>query len=689
MEKVYYKINPMQHGISKKLKISNTLGKLFFFVVVLFFSGNLNAKNIYVSFNGSNSSNGSLQRPYSFDDIIGVGGGKNPVGISPGDTIFLRGGTYKGYWWLQLYGKPGAPVTLMPYQDERVIFDGYKNGKGGGQPTMLWSGTYTNIVGLEFTNSDKRRVSREKGSFPDDITARQALFINADNSKLVNCIIYDNTSGGLLFNDKSLNSELYGNIIFNNGWESPDRGHGHAMYVRNKQGTKVIKDNIVFNSVGRGISGYGDIEGFKVVGNTSFNAGIAYKNGGDDRNFFFGGSSSGDKIDDLYIEDNVSFHEFGGRIMDIGYAEADRNRQFVSITNNHVIGDDAYVSIKDNFKTAIKRNNNTSMVNEVIIRPNKYEKGRANITVLNKDGDNFVEVDLSDVISVGAKYEILDVQNILGKAVVSGTFNGGKIKIPLNLTTVAKPNGNLTANIKHTSKEFNAFVVRSNSTSDNNKEEEEEEDNTKEKEEDDDNSSETGKTLNLTGWDINSSSLLTLGYDAEVSSGATVKVRSRKDGETEKNYDVNLQKGRNGVEIDMSDLEKGSYDIFLHNGYEGIHCRVTKESGAENARENQEEEEEAKEEEEDDSQNGGWVNLSGFYPNPVSGRLNVGYDSEVACDALVRVRNMQGEVKKSFYAQLKKGRNDLEIEMSDLENGIYDVFINNGYEGIHCKIIKK
>jgi hypothetical protein len=97
----------------------------------------------------------------------------------------------------------------------------------------------------------------------------------------------------------------------------------------------------------------------------------------------------------------------------------------------------------------------------VFVRPNRYEPGRAHICVFNWDGADKVPVDLSPILKASDAYEIRDAQNILGPAVVEGTYAGQRIEVPLNLTAVMQPTGTATKQIEHTSREFNAFVLTS------------------------------------------------------------------------------------------------------------------------------------------------------------------------------------------------------------------------------------
>jgi hypothetical protein len=80
-------------------------------------------------------------------------------------------------------------------------------------------------------------------------------------------------------------AELYGNIIYNNGWREIDRGHGHGVYTQNEEGTKLIRDNVIFRQYGWGVHAYaeeGALDGLHFEGNVSFDngapAGARYDN---------------------------------------------------------------------------------------------------------------------------------------------------------------------------------------------------------------------------------------------------------------------------------------------------------------------------------------------------------------------------------------------------------------------------
>jgi hypothetical protein len=67
----------------------------------------------------------------------------------------------------------------------------------------------------------------------------------------------------------------------------------------------------------------------------------------------------------------------------------------------------------------------------VVVRANKFERGRANIAVFNWARQASVSVDLSDVLRSGDRFEIRHVQRYFGAPVVQGTYGGGSVQLPM------------------------------------------------------------------------------------------------------------------------------------------------------------------------------------------------------------------------------------------------------------------
>src|SRR5947208_1373949 len=152
------------------------------------------------------------------------------------------------------FPEPSLPsmMTRSPgYPGERVIIDG---NDGSGNDGFVVHGSYTWYWGLEFRNSDPTRTTTSTSSnFRPDVVAN-----NGTHIKYINLVIHD---GGVAFYTYTAmpDVEIYGSILYNNGWQGPDRGHGHGLYLKNDVGPVVARDNVVFNQFGYGIHIYSDV----------------------------------------------------------------------------------------------------------------------------------------------------------------------------------------------------------------------------------------------------------------------------------------------------------------------------------------------------------------------------------------------------------------------------------------------
>ena len=105
----------------------------------------------------------------------------------------------------------------------------------------------------------------------------------------------------------STDSELYGCLIYDNGWAGTDRGHGHAIYTQNDDGTKTIADCILAGGYGYTLHAYGSARAF--VYNYTVEGNIAYDGG----TFVLGG---GHPSRGIRVHDNVPH----GVARQLGYA---------------------------------------------------------------------------------------------------------------------------------------------------------------------------------------------------------------------------------------------------------------------------------------------------------------------------------------------------------------------------------
>jgi len=100
-------------------------------------------------------------------------------------------------------------------------------------------------------------------------------------------------------------------------------------------------------------------------------------------------------------------------------------------------------------------------VNWVFIRPNRYEPGRANITIYNWELAPLVSVDVSRILTTGQRFEVRNARDFFGEPVLAGTYHGGAVSIPMTKLSGTEPYGTGVKSQKEGAREFGAFVLLS------------------------------------------------------------------------------------------------------------------------------------------------------------------------------------------------------------------------------------
>ncbi len=125
-------------------------------------------------------------------------------------------------------------------------------------------GAYTWFWGFEVMSSDPTRFTTDTGSCPpgSSIPRGEGVVIDQATShpglKFINMVVHD-AREGFAFWDEATSSEIYGCLSYYNGWEAPDRGHGHNVYAQNQTTTKYITDSILFSGFSHNIHIYGSL----------------------------------------------------------------------------------------------------------------------------------------------------------------------------------------------------------------------------------------------------------------------------------------------------------------------------------------------------------------------------------------------------------------------------------------------
>ena len=367
----------------------------YFLAAMLLSTTGAAAADFYVSPGAASNGDGSLGNPWKLQTAIGF---NSPV--QPGDTIWVRGGTYAGTYHSYLEGTATSPVIVRTFPGEHAVIDG---GNSNRVTIFIVEGSYTWYWGLEIMSSYGHRTSTQAGPAPSDILYGAGIDIYQSGShpglKFINLIIHD-TRAGFGWWDEATDSEIYGSIIYYNGWQGSDDGHGHGIYGQNPSGsTKKVTDSVVFSNFGEGMQFYASsvyVNNITLEGNTLLQNGI-----GNDytRNVLVGGDHPAQNPN---LISNYLYYGPGGPATGLKLGLSGSMCQNAILTGNYVAnriqtfcssmtisGNTFYGSI-EGFSQAQFPNNNYYSSRpsgvKIFIRPNQYEFGRANITVFNWDG---------------------------------------------------------------------------------------------------------------------------------------------------------------------------------------------------------------------------------------------------------------------------------------------------------------
>ncbi|MEP6914012.1 MAG: hypothetical protein ABJC89_00130 [Acidobacteriota bacterium] len=426
------------------------------------------ATNFYVATNGLPSNDGSLAQPL---DLVTALSSQGPV--RPGDTVWLRGGVYRRVAALDangnvvlyvstLNGTASAPIAVRQYPGERVTLDGNLSPT---VPVLVVNGTYTSFMGLEITNSEPNRYA----------VRGDGLDSYGHHNKFINLVIHDTGQGVGFWSTSAANeSELYGTLIYNVGFEASDRGHGHSVYAQNANGSKRIVDNIMFNGFSFGIHAYtenGRIDNLWIEGNMLFNHGILSVTGGAKANLIFAGNQT---AQNPTVIGNFGYYGAGsgGRDMDVSDCNngtfqsnylAGGTPLLLTCSNTVVTDNTLYGPVNNTLKATYPNNLYSTSPSGVFVgvRPNAYEPGRANVVVYNWARQPQVSVNLSAAgLASGDTYEVRDAQNYFGGPVATGTYTGALVNLPMAGLIATPVVGNAPIQPGHTDVEFGVFVVQ-------------------------------------------------------------------------------------------------------------------------------------------------------------------------------------------------------------------------------------
>ncbi len=414
----------------------------FIFVGAAFLFGT----DFYVAPNGSPSGNGSINSPWDLKTAL-----NQPAAVHAGDTIWLRGGTYTTAVHQPSEGHRGQPHHRAAVH--RASARGSTATTTATQTTLIILGPVHLVLGFRGLQLRPTRYTSDGDCPPRRGPGTQN---SGNGTRMINMIVHD-TSQGVLTGEDATDSRIYGTLFYYNGYDSPDRGHGHGIYAQNVGSTpKHIYDNIIFRQYGWGIHAYGEgghLDNIDFQGNVSFNNGEL--SGSFHTNILYGGMNL---AHNPKLISNFTYNSDDQNNNDLGYSAGCtsptiQNNYFVNdtalgiincsgmtITGNTFVGKTSGFS-QSGFPSNTYYPSTLPTGVKVFVRPNAYEAKRANIVVYNWDMQNTVNVDVSGILSNGDGYEVRNAADFFGAPVLQGTYSAGTLALPMTGLSVAAPVG--------------------------------------------------------------------------------------------------------------------------------------------------------------------------------------------------------------------------------------------------------
>jgi parallel beta-helix repeat protein len=445
---------------------------------------------VYAAPRGTSVGTGTIDAPWDLRTALACAG--------EGDTVWLRGGVYSGLFATVLRGTASAPIVFRQYPGERATIDG----------TLRADGAYLVFWGFEIMQS---------------MPETYGLQANTNFGRFINLVVHDAGNQGISFWTPGEDAELYGCIVYNNGThENLDHGvYVHNVIGTKHITDNVFFDNFARGIQVYASHNNELVRDVRIEGNISFNNGSISDRVGARQNLVVNAQVP---IFGMVAVDNLLYYSPGedGVQIRVGNVDPSNNRDIVvdgnygvggasglemrlqwtraTVQHNTFVGGPTTVMVstggndagyqwagntyyRDSAASAWRHNDadfdfpawrsatglgrsdqvvaGAPTATKVVVRPNRYEEGRAFIVVYNFAQQRAVDVGLSGVLKQGSRFTIRNVQDVFAEPVVSGTYDGGTVSIPMNGVEPPVPLGRPTRQAPKTGPAFDVFLVTS------------------------------------------------------------------------------------------------------------------------------------------------------------------------------------------------------------------------------------
>ena len=410
-----------------------------------------------------------------------------------GDTVYcMDSGRYTYHEiMIDAWGTADHPIIFKPLNNKRVIWNTDTTYVRSGHYTFAYLTStcdYLWFWGIEFACMDTRdRACEAGGSWPPGTVDIGSSIDHAQGNprydirgiKFINCIVHDISQGISKWCDLK-GFEYYGNLLYNLGWDDvPDtshfvRGHGHNFYMQNDSVSQaLVKDNISNDGYGCLMGTYGSdaegaytdsmwIEGNIIQGVRTLSA---INPGGGNRTMLLGRQGSypanaarwNTVRKNMIIQDwnppNDGHEPYGMEwgynggltncmfdsnvVIDgnIGFLGGDNNRiQYNLFAADTAHTDDLNAVDWPNNTWYVPVNTHPTTGKIIFVRPNKYERKRAHVGIVNWGSVDSVWVNIRTAgFSVGDTLRWYNAHNIFEDIPYTCMY-ADSVKVPMMAT---------------------------------------------------------------------------------------------------------------------------------------------------------------------------------------------------------------------------------------------------------------
>jgi len=397
--------------------------------------------------------------------------------ILPGDTIIKLDKEINYDCNFAFSGSSLAPVIIKPYVDKGIFKGGF----------IHINGHDLRFENMEFYYADwVKRYSTDLSGNDTDLDLTKSFEVYGYNVEFYRCIIHDFSDVGSWDNSLNIETKFTECIIYYNGWQSVDRGHGYNMYGQNSHGRKILERCIIFSAYRNNIhfnAATKEQIGFDIIDCINFGTGSVsdpalphevnnYILGSEiklsDINFtrneiytnsrmplnwgiFLGYNTPVDKLDHITMIDN--YIDCPRDSLGYNYpVTIGRILPYSTITGNYFYGPD-FPGMADSYPLNTYGAARTSGKRTRMI---KCDGERGHIVIYNYDEDATIDVDLTGILVTGDNYKLINVQDFTD--IMTGVVGAANmITIPMTGRTISNPI--MGTNYDNTFPRFGCFII--------------------------------------------------------------------------------------------------------------------------------------------------------------------------------------------------------------------------------------